>query len=507
MGSPQMGSPQNDPPTPDPVAGGVEDLELAPLLPPAVAAAAPLVDAPLGDAPLGDATVAGVPFARITAAGSEAASDESAAAGEGGATACAADEAVVDEQASEEEASEEETGAVPAGASAASRALNRLTWCMTILGLLLVCVSGLPLLVEEIVYRLERGRQRARVEIAAASLGNFHLAELSQAYQLVSQRVGPSVVHINVAEADREPREVEGTDGVPDDSFHRPPRRRSESGQGSGVIIDAEGYVVTNRHVIEEARQIEVVLSDGRRRPARVVGVDLPTDIAVLKVEASGLMPAEWGDSEGLEVGALVWAVGSPFGLERSITFGILSAKNRAGVAGTPFQNLMQTDAAVNPGNSGGPLVDTTGKVIGINTAIVGPSYQGVSFAIPSSVAQRVYLDLKSQGAVVRGWLGVEPAPIDDELATSRNLPDRKGAYVKRLADGPFGEQSPARQAGIQAGDVIKRWDGVDIESSASLIARVSQTKVGVAVPVDLLRDGQPLTVQVTVGQRPATLE
>ncbi len=240
---------------------------------------------------------------------------------------------------------------------AASRAVYRLTWCLTILGFMLVIVSGLPLLVEEIQYRLERGRQRAQVEIATAGLGNMHLSELSRAYQMVSQRVAPSVVHINIVESRGGQAEEDVADGEAEPL--RKQRRRFDSGQGSGVVVDVQGFIVTNRHVIEDARQIEVVLSDGRRRPARVVGLDELTDIAVLRVEASGLIPAEWGDSEELDVGALVWAVGSPFGLERSITFGILSAKNRAGVAGTPFQNLMQTDAAVNPGNSCGPLVDT----------------------------------------------------------------------------------------------------------------------------------------------------
>ncbi|MFO0820403.1 MAG: trypsin-like peptidase domain-containing protein [Pirellulales bacterium] len=389
--------------------------------------------------------------------------------------------------------------------SPGSRAVHRLTWSLTILGFLLVLVSGLPLLVEEIQYRLERGRQRAQVEIATAALGDMNLSDISRAYQMVSQRVGPSVVHINIVEGPREQNE-EGTT-EPESDLPRRLRRRFDSGQGSGVVIDSDGYIVTNRHVIEEARQIEVVLSDGRRRPAKVIGLDDPTDLAVLKVDATGLIAAEWGDSESLDVGALVWAVGSPFGLERSITFGILSAKNRAGVAGTPFQNLMQTDAAVNPGNSGGPLVDVQGRVIGINTAIVGPSYQGVSFAIPSRVARRVYQDLKTRGEVTRGWLGVEPQSIDEETALQHSLTERKGAFVRRLADGPFGEKSPARAAGIEPGDIILRWNGAEVDSAGGLIARVSQTPVGETVPVVVLRAGKTLDLEVTVGARPVNLE
>ena len=184
--------------------------------------------------------------------------------------------------------------------------------------------------------------------------------------------------------------------------------RWETGGQGSGVIIDPAGYILTNYHVVRGANEIRISLSDGRKVDANLVGRDAATDLAVLKVAADGLLAAEWGDSNDLEVGALVWAVGSPFGLQRSITFGILSAKNRAGVAGTVYQDFLQTDAAVNPGNSGGPLVDARGRVVGINTAIVGEAYQGISFAIPSSVARGVYERLKTTGRVERaGWVSV----------------------------------------------------------------------------------------------------
>ena len=394
----------------------------------------------------------------------------------------------------------------------ASRAAYRLTWCLTLLGFLLVLISGLPLLVEELQYRLERGRLRARVENAARWLDQQPLGEFSRASEMVSQRVGPSVVHINIADESLEEeaaaRDKAGSDTLLDENGlpRRRPRRRPETGQGSGVVMDEEGHIVTNRHVIEDARRIEVVLSDGRRRPAVVVGVDEPTDIAVLKVDAPGVIAAEWGDSESLEVGALVWAVGSPFGLERSITFGILSAKNRAGLAGTPFQDLMQSDAAVNPGNSGGPLVDAQGRVIGINTAIVGAAYQGVSFAIPSQVAERVYRDLKTRGAVARGWLGIEPQTVDEQLAKELGLADeQRGALVRRLADVPLGEELPARSAGIRLGDVIQSWNGRPVETADGLIANVSQTPVGERVPVKVLRDGEALELEVTVGRRPPT--
>lgn len=394
----------------------------------------------------------------------------------------------------------------------ASRAAYRLTWCLTLLGFLLVLISGLPLLVEELQYRLERGRLRARVESAARWLDQEPLGEFSRASEMVSQRVGPSVVHINIADESLEEesaaRDKAGNDGLLDENGlpRRRPRRRLETGQGSGVVMDTEGHIVTNRHVIEDAKRIEVVLSDGRRRPATIVGVDEPTDIAVLKVDAPGVFAAEWGDSESLEVGALVWAVGSPFGLERSITFGILSAKNRAGLAGTPFQDLMQSDAAVNPGNSGGPLVDAQGRVIGINTAIVGAAYQGVSFAIPSQVAERVYRDLKTRGVVARGYLGIEPQTVDEQLARELGLAaEQRGALVRRMADVPLGEDLPARTAGIRLGDVIQSWNGRPVDTADGLIANVSQTPVGEKVPVKVLRDGEELELVVTVGRRPPT--
>ncbi|HND51155.1 MAG TPA: trypsin-like peptidase domain-containing protein [Pirellulaceae bacterium] len=383
---------------------------------------------------------------------------------------------------------------------ASPSAVYRLTWFMTMLGLLLVVVTSVPYLAEEIQYRLERGKQRAQVEIATTALKDGSLSDLSMAYQLVSQRVGPSVVHINVAEA---PTTSGSQDGETEMRRIHP---RVNSGQGSGVIIDSDGFIVTNRHVIDGSARIEVALSDGRRRAAKVVGYDELTDIAILKIDAEGLIAAEWGDSDDSEVGALVWALGSPFGLERSVTFGILSAKHRAGLAGTPFQDLMQTDAAVNPGNSGGPLVDARGRVIGINTAIVGTSYQGVSFAIPSRVAQRVYRDLKTQGAVIRGWLGVEPLPVTEELAQQMGLAEPRGALVRKLAD-DRGGASPARQAGIQPGDVILRWNGVNIDSPRSLIAQVSQTAIDEKVPVLLMREGQELTLDVVVGVRPARID
>jgi S1-C subfamily serine protease len=322
------------------------------------------------------------------------------------------------------------------------------------------------------------------------------LEELSQAYQLVSKRVGPSVVHINV---------VSSTPSSRVDEFSWLYRWEAQ-GLGSGVIIDPEGYILTNYHVVRGAAEIRVALSDGREVDAKLVGKDPATDLAVLEIEAPQLVAAEWGDSDELEVGALVWAVGSPFGLQRSITCGILSAKNRAGMAGRVYQDFLQTDAAVNPGNSGGPLVDARGRVVGINTAIVGEAYQGISFAIPSSVARVVYDRLRTTGEVERGWLGVGLENVSESLARQLGLERAVGAYVVGVYSDPS-RSSPARQAGIRPDDVIVRWDGVPVEDAASLSRMVARTDPSSTVEVVILRRGQELTLLVEVGRRPTDID
>ncbi len=369
--------------------------------------------------------------------------------------------------------------------------LYKLTWLMTILGLMLVSMCIGPYFIEQFEYAKTRGRQRAEVEIATTALASSPLQGLSKAYQLVSLRVGPSVVHINIL----------GTE--PADSESPLERRfREAQGQGSGVVVGTDGTIVTNRHVVDGAKEIDVVLSDGRHLRASIVGVDQLTDLAVLKVDARDLIAAEWGSSDDLEVGALVWAVGSPFGLERSITAGILSAKHRAGRAGTHFQDLMQTDAAVNPGNSGGPLVDTSGHVIGINTAIVGQSYSGVSFAIPSQIASDVVRRIKANGRVVRGWLGLELDNISEERASQLGISDTRGAFVARIVTPRIGD-SPAGKAGIEPGDVITVFDGTPVQNREALIAQVGRTEVGKSVVVIVIRGGMEKSISVALGERP----
>jgi serine protease Do len=356
-----------------------------------------------------------------------------------------------------------------------------------------------PYFLERYHYSAARGRQRAEYEIAAEGLKTLPLEGLSKAYQMVSQHVAPSVVHIDVRS--------DGDDFSPAGGIAYPfgPPSPLNRGQGSGVIVDSDGYIVTNYHVVEQAGSIRISLSDGRNLPARVVGFDPMTDLALLKVDARSLVAADWGDSDELEVGALVWAVGSPFGLQSTTTFGILSGKHRSGMAGEVYQDFLQTDAAVNPGNSGGPLVDVRGKIVGINTAILGEAFQGVSFAIPSRVAKHVVERLKIEGRVARGWLGVELRPVSDEDVASSNLPDRQGAWIVRCYD-DHGVSSPARVAGIQAADVIIRWNERIIRKPEELIRAVGDTDVHSKAIVVIRRDGQELTLEVQVAERPANL-
>lgn len=385
------------------------------------------------------------------------------------------------------------------GADEAARirlAWAKLVWLLTLLAALLAVSYLVPYIAEQTQYAITRGRQRAEYDFARAHLGQSPLDALSRGSQMISQIVGPSVVHISTLGS-------ESSDlALP--TFRARPRVPTE-GQGSGVIIEADGYILTNNHVIRGASEIVVSLADGRKVPARVVGRDARTDLAVLKIDADKLTPATWGDSEAVEPGALVWAVGSPFGLERSVTSGILSGKHRSGLAGNPQQDFLQTDAAVNPGNSGGPLVDVSGRVIGINTAIVGEAYQGISFAIPSNVAREVYARLKAEGAIRRGWLGVQLEEMTAAHARRVGLPAPVGVYIAGIftQDG----NSPAARAGIQPGDVLVRWGDTEVSSPLDLRTLVEKTAIGRRTPVVVWREGRELTLEVIVGERPQHLD
>ena len=377
------------------------------------------------------------------------------------------------------------------------RHTDSLTQTLTVLAtvslMLLSARYIVPSIVEELRFAWHRGELRAEYQSGRDGLKNVSLDTLSDAYQMVTSAVGPSVAHIDVERdlSDEErsfSRQLFGGGMTPTD-------------QGSGVVVDQDGYVLTNRHVILGGEVITVTLSDGRQLPASIVGSDALTDLALLKIEASDLLPIPWGDSDLCKVGAPVWAVGSPFGLDRTITFGILSGKHRMVRASTQYQDFMQSDVAVNPGNSGGPLVNARGRLIGINTAIVGDTYRGVSFSIPSNVAKQVYQQLRANGRVQRGWLGVKLDDIEYDPNTNED-PLLRGALVDYLTD----PQSPAAMAGMKAGDRIRKVNGKRIQDRAHLMREIGSTLVGSAVQIVVERSGTELELSVVLGARPNEL-
>lgn len=278
-----------------------------------------------------------------------------------------------------------------------------------------------------------------------------------------------------------------------------PSRDFKQRSLGSGFIIDPDGYIVTNNHVIENADNIKVKLANGKEFEAEVVGRDPKTDLALIKIDSSvDLVPLKMGDSDALQVGTWVVAVGSPFGLEQTVTAGIVSAKGRVIGAG-PYDNFIQTDASINPGNSGGPLINMQGEVIGINTAIIA-SGQGIGFAIPVNLAQKIVAQLQDTGEVTRAWLGVGIQDITEELAEYYGLKDREGVLVTNVFEG-----DPADQAGIKPNDVIISVDGKKMSSSRELSRTIAGSPVGKDIPVSVVRDGKQKTIRVTLAKRQDT--
>ncbi len=332
------------------------------------------------------------------------------------------------------------------------------------------------------------------------------LAALSRQRIVLARAVVPSVVSITTSKS------VRSQSNSPNDPifqfFHRGARRgeggvTTQKALGSGAIVSKEGHIVTNNHVIDGMDEIEVELSDGRQKKARLIGTDTDTDIAVLKIDASDLVPLPLGNSDVVEVGETVMAIGNPYGLEESVTEGIISAKGRHGSEN--ISDLFQTDAQINPGNSGGPLVNVRGELIGINEAILSDtgSFQGVGFAIPAATVRRVMDAILRTGRIIRGYLGVN---LSDKLtpaaAEQRGLPDTNGALVVDVMTG-----SPAEAAHIQADDFIKKFNGRAVNDTQNLRQFVSETDVDKSVPVELLRAGKPVTINVKIGEMPPTAQ
>jgi serine protease Do len=319
----------------------------------------------------------------------------------------------------------------------------------------------------------------------------------------VAKKGTPAVVNISTTQVVRNPL-AQLAPNSPSEELHRQvpgamPRTLRAHSLGSGFVIRADGYIVTNNHLVDAASDVKVKLQDGREFPAKVVGRDEKTDLALLKIEAQGLPVLTLGDSEKLEVGQSVMAIGNPFGLEGSVTTGIVSAKGRI-IGEGPYDDFIQTDASINPGNSGGPLVNAEGQVVGINTAIASQSggSVGIGFAIPINEAKAILPQLEANGHVTRGWLGVAIQPMTETLAKALHLPEAKGALVAQVMG-----SSPAAKAGFQPGDVIVELNSHAVTKENDLPRAVAATPIGQDVSVKVIRDGQPVTLTAKIAEFP----
>jgi len=279
-----------------------------------------------------------------------------------------------------------------------------------------------------------------------------------------------------------------------------PTRQRMLSSLGSGVIVSAEGYVLTNHHVIRGADQIQVALRDGRETLAEVVGTDPESDLAVLRIELDDLPVIELTDSTKVAIGDVALAIGNPFGVGQTVTMGIISATGRSHLGLNAYEDFIQTDAAINPGNSGGPLINPAGAMVGINTAIFSRSggSQGIGFAIPTNLARNILKELVTQGRVIRGWLGVEAQELNPELAASFGLQAPRGVIIAGVVPG-----GPADQAGLKPGDVLLSIEGRPILDARETMSDIAAVEPGDSLPLTVVRDGEKLQLTVEVGERP----
>jgi len=340
-----------------------------------------------------------------------------------------------------------------------------------------------------------------RPTIAQNELQIAHAPEaLSASFAEIARRVEPAVVNIEtlqtasdvVADKDDEDQKEDQSSNNPLLDMFRRQQRQPTRGVGSGFIVSPKGYILTNNHVIEDATRIIVGLQSGEKYRGKVVGVDQETDVAVIKIEAPQDLPTvTLGDSNAAQVGDWVLAMGSPFGLDQTVTAGIISKKERESPAFTNFQRFLQTDAAINRGNSGGPLVNMRGEVIGMNSQIATSTgdYNGIGFALPANETSFVYKQLVSQGKVKRGYLGVRLESVHEEIARVYGLPDARGAIVTEVEPTMTGQVTPAAKAGIQANDIIVDFNGQPVTSAQDLIQRVAGTPVGQSASLVFLRD------------------
>jgi serine protease Do len=339
--------------------------------------------------------------------------------------------------------------------------------------------------------------------VAGPGLAATHLVPVVNGHDLQNQvkataiKVIPAVVSIASTVMVRDQAFSDET--LPFGLFKEPPARR-QYGQGSGVIVSPDGYIITNNHVVADAVDVEVILADRRQYKGKVVATDPKTDVAVVKINGTNLPTVPWADSSTLAVGEFVLAIGNPLGLSRTVTFGIVSAVGRADVGVADFEDFIQTDAPINPGNSGGALVNVNGELVGINTAIASPTggSVGVGFAIPSNMARAAMQSLIKTGRVVRGFLGASTQDVSPSLGKIFRLPDVKGAIVTDLQ-----AKGSAERAGLKRGDVVVRFDGRDVMDSGQLRNLVAQSPIGSKHRLDLIRDGKAYQAELTVQEAP----
>ncbi|MBU4319778.1 MAG: DegQ family serine endoprotease [Nitrospinae bacterium] len=344
----------------------------------------------------------------------------------------------------------------------------------------------------------------SRLTVTVSPRAPSQIIETSKAFSEIANSVSPVVVNISTTKIVK--REAPSFFDDPFFNFFGPshdfgsPKKWKEQSLGSGVIVSSDGYIITNNHVIEQAEEIKVTLYDKKSFKGKIVGSDPKTDIAVIKINAGNLPTAAWADSDKLQVGEFVLAIGNPFGLSHTVTMGIISAVGRASVGITDYEDFIQTDAAINPGNSGGPLVNIKGEIIGINTAIFSKTggYQGIGFAVPSNLVRSVMEDLIKYGKKTRGWLGVSIQRLTPELAEKFGIKDSDGALVGDVVKG-----SPAEKAGIMRGDIVLEYNGKKVKDADSLRNTVAQTKAGSQVNIKILRKGKEYNLIVTITEAP----
>jgi serine protease Do len=365
-----------------------------------------------------------------------------------------------------------------------------------ILAALIVSIA----IVQASYYRLKGIESELPMPSANAAVVAPSAGDLSNTFREVAKTVKPAVVNINVELV----QERGLFPDIPGFEFPEGSVPRKVPGAGSGFIVTPNGYILTNNHVISKAKRIEVTLADGRKFKAELIGMDPETDLAVIKIDAAGLPIAVLGDSDKVEQGDWVLALGSPFGLQQTLTAGIVSATGRA-IPGSQFSRFIQTDASINPGNSGGPLVNMRGEVIGINTLIYSQNggNVGIGFAIPSNLAREIYGKLVTNRKVTRGYLGVFVDELDAARARMFGVEPQSGVLVRQTTD----PDSPAAKAGLRSGDIITAVDGRAVKSPRELTNVIADMPVGKTVRIDFIRDGKPQSVDVTLAERPATIQ